>query len=122
MTGKPIVPIPLHIAHASGDEPALMAAEAVIDYLNLPTARPPIAREDGVHVIVRDGDAFARWVYALGGDVDHTDTLDGATMWSLSTETPRRANGSTVPIRVHVALVADEFAPVKVEHRPARSA
>ncbi|MFD5838179.1 hypothetical protein ACFWHV_32220 [Streptomyces collinus] len=109
MTGKPI-PMPLRIAHAT-NAPASSAVEAVIDYLNLPTARPPLVRDDVVHVVVRDSDAFARWVHALGGDVDHTDTLAGAVLYSLSTRTPRRTDGSSVEVHVHVALVEGEFAP-----------
>lgn len=111
MKGKPI-PTPLRIAHAT-DVPDVTAVETVVDYLNLPTARPPIAREDAVHVVVRDGDAFARWVHALGGDVQHTDPLGGAVLWTLRTRTPRRADGSSVEVWVHVALVVGEFAPLK---------
>ena len=110
MNGKPI-PLPLRLAHAPSSTPPPVAVEAVVDYLNLPTARPPIAREDGVHVVVRDGDAFARWVHALGGDVQHTGPLGGAALWTLRTRTPNRADGSSVEVWVHVALVAGEFAP-----------
>lgn len=109
MSVKPI-PLPLRIAHAPNGDVALTAAEAVIDYLNLPTCRPPIVREDGVHIVVRDGDDFSRWVHALGGDIAHTDTLAGAALYCLSTRTPRRADGSSVELRVHVALVVGEFA------------
>lgn len=119
MTGKPI-PIPLRLAHASSSEPALTAVEALIGYLNLPTTRPPIEEDDVVHVVVRDGDSFARWVHALGGDVAHTDPLGGAVLWTLDTRTPRRADGSSVEVRVHVALVVGEFVPA--EFRGAASA
>ncbi|MET9142389.1 hypothetical protein [Streptomyces sp. NPDC004042] len=111
MNGKPIpIPMPLRIAHAPGPMPETVAVDAVIDYLNLPSVRPPIGREDGVHVIVRDGEAFARWVHALGGEVQHSQPLGGAALWSLRTETPRRADDSTVRVWVHIALVAGEFA------------
>lgn len=112
MTGKPI-PLPLRLAHASSSEPALVAVEAVVGYLNLPTFRPPIERDDAVHVLVRDGDAFARWVHALGGDVQHTDPLGGAVLWTLRTRTPRRTDGSSVEVWVHVALVVGEFVPAE---------
>jgi hypothetical protein len=112
LSAKPIVPLPLRSAHATS-EADLTAVEAVVDYLNLPTARPPIVRDDAVHVVVRDGDAFARWVHALGGDVAHTDTLGGAQLYTLSTRTPHRTDGTSVELHVHVALVADEFAPVE---------
>ncbi|MGW2708647.1 hypothetical protein ACWC4J_06595 [Streptomyces sp. NPDC001356] len=112
MNGKPI-PLPLRLAHEPGSTPPLVAVESVIGYLNLPTARPPIEREDGVHIVVRDGDAFARWFYNLGGEVEHTEYLDGAVLYCLRTRTPARVDGSSVELHVHVALVADEFAPAE---------
>jgi hypothetical protein len=113
-------PIPLRTAKAPKIDPQLAAVEAAIDYLNLPTVRPPLVREDGVHVVVADGEQFAQWLYALGGDVNRAPALDGASLWTLRTETPERADGSTVRIRVHVALVHDEFVPA--EFRGAASA
>ncbi|MET9729279.1 hypothetical protein ABZZ79_01010 [Streptomyces sp. NPDC006458] len=106
-------PIPLRTAKAPAIDPQLVAVEAAIDYLNLPTVRPPLVREDGVHVVVADGEQFAAWTFALGGDVNRAPALDGASLWTLRTETPRRADGSTVRIRVHVALVHDEFVPAE---------
>ncbi|MEV5911111.1 hypothetical protein AB0M00_19685 [Streptomyces chartreusis] len=106
-------PIPLHRRpRPMTDEQRLVAVDAVIGYLNLPTFRPPIARDDAVHVLLRDGDELARWVYALGGDVAHTDPLGGAVLYTLNTRTPRRTDGSVVELRVHVALIAGEFAPL----------
>ncbi|MCT9139033.1 hypothetical protein [Streptomyces violarus] len=110
MTGKPIRPMPLRIAHVPNPSP-LTAAEAAIGYLNLPTSRPPIDREDGVHVFVRDGNDFAAWVHALGGEIKQGPALDGASLWTLRTQTPRRVDGSSTELRVHVALVVGEFAP-----------
>lgn len=110
MSVKPI-PLPLRIAHAPSGQPALTAAEAVIDYLNLPTSRPPIVREDAVHVVVRDGSEFAAWVHALGGEIKQAPAHDLAWLYTLRTQTPARADGSTVEIRVHVALVDGEFVP-----------
>lgn len=104
-------PIPLHRPKTPTIAPQVGAVEAAIDYLMLPTARPPIVREDGVHVVVADSEQFAAWVFALGGDVNRAPALDGASLWTLRTETPQRADGSTVRILVHVALVHDEFAP-----------
>lgn len=105
-------PIPLHLVKAPAPDPQF-AVEAAIDYLALPTARPPLTREDGVHVVVADSEQFAAWVFALGGDVHRAPSLDGASLWTLRTETPQRADGSTVRILVHVALVHDEFVPVE---------
>ncbi|MFF3190504.1 hypothetical protein [Streptomyces misionensis] len=104
-------PIPLRIAKAPTIDPHLAAVNAVIDYLNLPTARPPLVREDGVHIVVAGSEQFAEWTFALGGDVSRAPALDGASLWTLRTETPQRDDSSTVRIRVHVALVHDEFVP-----------
>ncbi|WP_330349753.1 hypothetical protein [Streptomyces sp. NBC_00582] len=106
-------PIPLRRTPAPRIDAQLAAVEAAIDYLTLPTVRPPLTREDGVHVVVADGEQFAAWVFALGGDVNRAPALDGASLWTLRTETPQRADGSTVRIRVHVALVHDEFVPAE---------
>ncbi|MFB7594340.1 hypothetical protein [Streptomyces sp. NPDC056160] len=106
-------PIPLRSAKAPTIDPQLAAVEAAIDYLMLPTVRPPLLREDGIHVVVADGEQFAAWVFALGGDVNRAPALDGASLWTLRTETPARGDGSTVRIRVHVALVHDEFVPAQ---------
>lgn len=106
-------PIPLRTAKVPKIDPQLVAVETAIDYLMLPTVRPPLVREDGVHVVVADGEQFAAWTFALGGDVNRAPQLDGASLWTLRTETPARADGSTVRIRVHVALVHDEFVPAE---------
>lgn len=116
-----VEPIPLHRRpRLLTAEQQLTAVESAISFLNLPTARPPIVREDGVHAVVVGGDEFAAWVFALGGDVNRAPALDGASLWTLRTETPARADGSKIPIRVHVALVYGEDVPTEV--RPAVSA
>lgn len=107
------IPLPLHMAHEPGSTPPLVAVDAVIDYLSLPTARPPIENDDAVHVFVRGSEAFAQWLFALGGDVTHTDPLGGAVLWTLRTRTPRRTDGSSVELRVHVALVEGELVPAE---------
>lgn len=108
MSGKPI---PLRKALLQRTDPQIAAVEATVDFLDLPTSREPIAREDGVHVVVAGSEQFAQWQFALGGTVSRAPALDGASLWTLRTETPKRADGSTVRIRVHVALVADEWIP-----------
>lgn len=112
-----VQPIPLSIPPT---DVRITAVDAAIDYLNLPTLRPPVAREDGVHVLVADSEQFSAWVFALGGDVNRGPALDGASLWSLRTATPQRADGSTVRILVHVPLVHGEEIPA--EFRPAVSA
>jgi hypothetical protein len=106
-------PIPLRTTAEPAPDERITAVEAAIDYLNLRTARPLIARDDAVHVFVVDSEQFAAWLFALGGDVNRAPALDGASLWTLRTETPRRGDGSTVPIRVHVALVHDELVPAE---------
>lgn len=106
-----VKPIPLRKALLQRTDPQIAAVEATIDFLDLPTSREPIAREDGVHIVVAGSEQFAQWTHALGGEVNRAPAIDGASLWTLRTETPRRADGSTVRIRVHVALVADEWVP-----------
>ncbi|MCX5562767.1 hypothetical protein [Streptomyces sp. NBC_00038] len=109
-----VQPIPLHRKpRPMTAEQQLVAVESTVSYLNLPTARPPIVRDDAVHVVVVDGEQFAAWVFALGGDVNRAPQIDGASLWSLRTETPARGDGSKVAIRVHVPLVHDEFVPAE---------
>ncbi|MCU8589359.1 MULTISPECIES: hypothetical protein [unclassified Streptomyces] len=107
MNGKPI---PIRKTPPPPDV-QLRAAETTADYLGLPAVRRPIVREDGVHFVVADGEDFAEWVHALGGEVNRAPQLDGASLWTLRTETPRRDDGSTVRLRVHVALISDEWVP-----------
>lgn len=84
-----------------------LAVQVVIDELALP-APTLVARPAVVHITVADVDDLARWVLALGGEVRRGIALDGASLWTLRTETPVRGNGSTVPIRVHVPVVEGE--------------
>ncbi|MEU3124371.1 hypothetical protein ABZ696_29415 [Streptomyces albidoflavus] len=93
-----------------------LAVEAALAYLALP-APTLVARPDAVHVTVDDVDDLAAWVYALGGVVHRGPSSDGAALWTLRTATPTRADGSTVPIRVHAAVVDGD--PVLVEVRRA---
>ncbi|MFE9810657.1 hypothetical protein [Streptomyces sp. NPDC005548] len=115
-----VQPIPLPIPEDPPADVRITAVDAAIDYLNLPTLRPPVARKDGVHVLVADSEQFSAWVFALGGTPNRGPAVDGASLWSLRTETPQRADGSTVRILVHVALVHEESVPV--EFRAAVSA
>ncbi|MFG2468681.1 hypothetical protein ACGFXB_24945 [Streptomyces canus] len=104
-----VQPIPLHQHRRRVDEQQqLDAVEATIAYLNLPAARPPVYRDDAVHVIVTAPDEFSQWVYHLGGDVHHGAEVDGASLMSLCTETPAGRGGAKAPLRVHVPLVHGE--------------
>lgn len=106
-------PIPIRTATEPTPTERTRAVEVAVDTFNLPAARPPILRDDAVHVFVVDSEQFAAWLFSLGGDVNRAPALDGASLWTLRTQTPRRADGSTVPIRVHVALAHDELVPAE---------
>jgi hypothetical protein len=69
-----------------------LAVQVVIDGLALP-APTLVARPHAVHVTL--------------ADVDDLE-IDGASLWTLRTETPARRNGSKVAIRVHVPVVSGE--------------
>lgn len=99
-------------------EERLTAVETAIDYLNLPAGRPAVVRDDAVHVVVTSVEDYAAWVYALGGDSNRAPAMDGASLWTLRTDTPPGAYGQTVAIRVHVAVVHDEQLPVEFHPAP----
>lgn len=106
-------PIPLRFKppQLTFDE-RLIAVEAAAALLDLPQTRM-VVRADAVHVVVNDVEQYARWVYALGGVSVPAPDIDGASLWTLRTKTPIRADGSTVAIRVHVAVVDGETVPVE---------
>lgn len=90
-----------------------VAVEALLGYLPLP-APPLVARPDAVHITVTDVDDLSAWVYALGGEVHRGPAADGAALWTLRTATPVRADGSTVAILVHPAVVDGDLVLVEV--------
>jgi hypothetical protein len=90
----------------------------VIDSLGLPAATVT-PRPNVVHVTVTGATDLSRWMYALGGHIVRSGGADGVALWTLRTETPVRRDGSTVPIRVHAAVVAGE--DVLAEVRPGAS-
>lgn len=91
---------------------------ALLDYTPLP-APTLVGRPDAVYVTVADVDDLALWLGALGGTVHVSDPFEGLRMWVLHTRITR-TNGSTVPVRVSAAAVADE--PVLAEIRKAVAA
>lgn len=105
MSAQPIQANPPDIYGQISD--ARLAVQVVIDELALP-APTIVARPTVVHITVADVDDLAQWVLALGGEVRRGIALDGASLWTLRTETPVRGNGSTVAIRVHVPVVEGE--------------
>ncbi|MFB6875716.1 hypothetical protein [Streptomyces sp. NPDC056323] len=84
-----------------------LGVQVVIDGFALP-APTLVARPDVVHITVANVDDLGQWLYALGGEVRRGVEISGASLWTLYTETPRRLNGSTVRIRVHVPVVSGE--------------
>lgn len=98
-------PIPIGSLRQQTDN--RIAVEVAVDYLGL-HAPVMVARPDAVHITLTDVDDLEHWLYALGGSIRRGPSVDGAALWTLHTATPRRANGSTVPILVHVAVVDGE--------------
>jgi hypothetical protein len=72
--------------------------------LPAPTVVP---RADGLFVTVADADDLGQWLTALGGEIHQSPVFEGLTVWSLHTTLPRSGNRS-VPLRVSVAVLADE--------------
>lgn len=96
-----------------------LAVASMLDRLSLPAATMT-PRPEVVHVTVTSASDLSHWMYALGGRVVQTGGAEGVALWTLRTETPVRPDGSTVPIRVHAAVVAGE--DVLAEVRPGVSA
>lgn len=92
-----------------------LAVAAMLDYLLLPSATMT-PRPDAVHITVTSARELSQWMYALGGRYARTAGADGVVLWTLHTQTPGRRGGSTVPIRVHAAVVDGE--DVLAEVRP----
>jgi hypothetical protein len=84
-----------------------LAVAAMLDYLALPAATVT-PRPDVVHVTVTSACDLSHWMYALGGRIVRAGGAEDVALWTLHTETPARRGGSTVPIRVHAAVVAGE--------------
>lgn len=105
MSAQPIEASPPSTYATTSDN--RLAVQTVIDGLALP-APTLVARPDAVHVCVADVDDLGQWLYELGGTVRRGIALDGVSVWTLRTETPVRANGSTVSIRVHCPVVSGE--------------
>ncbi|MFF1498661.1 hypothetical protein ACFVZR_01985 [Streptomyces sp. NPDC058316] len=105
MSAQPIEHTPPDTYAVTSDN--RLAVQVVIDGFALP-APTLVARPDAVHITLADVDDLAQWLYALGGEVRRGIELDGASLWTLRTQTPRGLNGSTVPVRVHVPVVAGE--------------
>ncbi|MFT2014648.1 hypothetical protein ACMA1D_02185 [Streptomyces sp. 796.1] len=104
MSAQPIERPPTHLRLVGDNRHAV---RSMLDYLALP-APTIVPRADAVHIAVADVDDLAAWLYALGGTVHRGPEQDGAALWTLHTQTPRRADGSSVAVRVHVPVVAGE--------------
>ncbi|MFJ9468369.1 hypothetical protein [Streptomyces caniferus] len=100
-------PIELPLADLARKRDNELAVGAMLDYLALP-APTMTPRPDAVHITVTDARDLGAWMYVLGGTVRHSAGSDGVALWTLHTATPVRRDGSTVAIRVHVAVVDGE--------------
>lgn len=110
-TGTPGRRLPLRKGYRHSDHEAIsdnrLAVQVLIDSYGLP-APTIVARPLVVHVSVADPDDVAAWLYVLGGELRRGLEIDGASLWTLRTQTPRRGDGSTVRIFVHVPVVQGE--------------
>lgn len=93
--------------HSRAARSPRISVEALLDYASLP-APTLISRGDAVYVTVASIDDLGQWLYALGGEVRISPEIDGVQLWMLLTRTPVRADGSSVEVRVSVALPYDE--------------
>ncbi|MER5675819.1 hypothetical protein ABT081_02630 [Streptomyces sp. NPDC002238] len=105
MSAQPIEPNPPNTYAITSDN--RLAVEALLSNMALP-APTLVARPDAVHVTLADPDDLGQWMYALGGTIRRGIEIDGASLWTLHTETPVRLNGTTVRILVHVPVVSGE--------------
>jgi len=83
------------------------AVNVLIDSTALP-APTLVPRQSEVFVAVANIDDLGEWLMALGGEVHVSPEFQGLQIWTLHTSTPKRSNGTSVPIRVSVAVVSDE--------------
>ena len=92
-----------------------LAVRSLLDYLPLPAATVT-PRADAVHITVVSARELSEWLYNLGGRIEQSSGTDDVALWTLHTLTPARGDGSTVPIRVHAAIVTGD--DVLAELRP----
>lgn len=83
------------------------AVEAMLDFLSLP-APTVIPRAEAVFVTVADLDDLGEWLQQLGGVIHVSSAGDGLELWTLLTATPKRGDGSKVPVRVSVPVPMGE--------------
>jgi hypothetical protein len=107
MSAQPTETPPPDVSAAISDN--RLAVQVVIDELALP-APTLVARPLLVHITLADVDDLAEWLLALGGHVTRSvqNPAAGASLWTLRTETPVRANGRAVAIHVHCPVVSGE--------------
>ncbi|WP_309029025.1 hypothetical protein [Streptomyces alfalfae] len=84
-----------------------VAVEAMLDHLPLP-APTVIPRAEAVFVTVADLDDLGAWLQQRGGIVHVSSAGDGLELWTLLTATPKRRDGSSVPVRVSVPVPMGE--------------
>ncbi|WP_055696546.1 hypothetical protein [Streptomyces silaceus] len=84
------------------------AVEAMLNYVPVP-APTMIARAEAVFVMVADLDDLGVWLQARGGVIHVSSAGDGLELWTLLTTTPKRGDGSSVPVRVSVPVPMGEI-------------
>jgi hypothetical protein len=84
-----------------------LAVEAMLDSLPLPCPTL-IARPEAVYVTVADVDDLGVWLRERGGDIHVSPAFEGVELWTLHTETTKRADGPPVAVWVSVPVLAGE--------------
>lgn len=84
-----------------------VAIESMLDFLDLP-APTVIVRPEAVFITVDDVDDLGEWLQATGGIIHISSAADGLELWTLLTSTPKRGDGSSVPVRVSVPVPMGE--------------
>ncbi|MEU8886685.1 hypothetical protein [Streptomyces sp. NPDC048442] len=84
-----------------------LAIESMLDCLPLPSPTV-IVRPGAVYVTVSDVDDLGEWLQSRGGYIHISPARDGLELWTLITSTTPRPDGTTVPVRVSVAVPEGE--------------
>lgn len=65
-------------------------------------------RHDGMFINVADVDDLVPWLAKLNGEIHRSPVFEGMSLWTLHTSFPW-IGGRRIPIRVSVAVLADEL-------------
>lgn len=84
--------------------------------LPAPSSSP---RPDGMFVTVADVDDLGPWLTRLGGEIHRSPMFEGMSLWTLHTTFPGTRD-RRIPLRVSVAVLADELVMADILQAVAR--